>query len=97
MNLKEPGAVADVVLSDLVGPADDGGAAGPGHAKVVGLPQPPDDRDVVLEQEVLRKVRDALLGDHLVGRREIGVREVFNQPRCYCLTQSELVGPVSPV
>ena len=89
--------MADVVLSDLVGPADDGGAAGPGHAKVVGLPQPPDDRDVVLEQEVLRKVRDALLGDHLVGRREIGELGRFSGSRgAIFLTQSELVGPVSP-
>jgi len=63
--------VANVSFGDLIGPADDGGATGSGHAKVVGLPQPADDGDVVLQQEVLRKVGHALLGDHLDGGKRM--------------------------
>jgi hypothetical protein len=70
-NLEKSGAVANVSFGDLIGPADDGGATGSGHAKVVGLPQPADDGDVVLQQEVLRKVGHALLGDHLDGGKRV--------------------------
>ena len=54
--LKKSSALTNVTLCDLLSPADDGGPAGSGHAKVVSLPQASDDRDAALHQEMLGKI-----------------------------------------
>ena len=66
-DLKEPTAGADVRLLDLVEAVDDGGADRPGDPVVVGLADPADRGDAVLDEVVLRQVGDALLGDDNVG------------------------------
>jgi len=66
LHLEEAAARADVLLGELGGTVDDGGAARARDAVVVRLAHAADDGDVGLEQVVLRQVGDSLLGDDQV-------------------------------
>ena len=67
LDLEEAAARADVLLGELRGTVDDGGAARARDAVVVRLAHAAEHGDVGLEQVVLRQVGDALLGDDQVG------------------------------
>ena len=61
-HLEQAALRADVGFLDLVGPADDGGSGGPGHAVVVRLAEAAEGRDAGLGEVVLGQVGHALLG-----------------------------------
>mmetsp|Transcript_12294 Transcript_12294/g.31601 ORF Transcript_12294/g.31601 Transcript_12294/m.31601 type:complete len:266 (+) Transcript_12294:325-1122(+) len=66
MDLEEAALGADHALRQLFGAVADLGTCDAGDAVVVRLPNAADARDVGLEQEMLRQVRDTLLGDDQV-------------------------------
>lgn len=63
LDFEQAGAGADVRLLQLLGPVDDGRAAGARDAVVVTLADAPDCADAGLQEEMLGDVGDALLGE----------------------------------